>query len=139
MTDQELKHIKYQMIYSFVPAALSFSFTSSLLFASPITLPAVIFSFTGLMITQLLTLQVDLKCVEKELAPHWFLRFRSVGFACYMTLTAILFLIFYSRLDFIQRKSDKNRISILRQPFSWRTLTSLKWSTTSTSTMMTPS
>jgi len=69
VTDEELKRIKYQMIFSFLPAALSFSFTSTLLFAQPITMGAVIFSFTGLMVTQLLTLQMDLKCVERELAP----------------------------------------------------------------------
>lgn len=54
--DDELRAIKLQMIYSFVPAAMSFSFASMLLFASPLSMPTVMFSFTGLMITQLLTL-----------------------------------------------------------------------------------
>jgi len=57
---------------------------------------------------------MDLKCVERELAPQWFLKFRSIGFACYMTLTVILFLIFYSRIDYVQRKSDRHRIEHIK-------------------------
>lgn len=102
------------MVFSFVPAAMSFSCTSFMLFSAPLTLPTVVMSFTGLMLTQLLTLQVDLKCVEKELAPKWFVRFRSVGFACYMILTSILFTIFYTKLDYVQRKTDKNRIANIK-------------------------
>ena len=99
------------MIYSFVPAAMSFSLTSFLLFSTPLQVPTVIFVFTGLMITQLMTLQVDLRCVEKELAPKWFLKFRSLGFAGYMLITSALFFIYYSKLEFVQRKADKNRIA----------------------------
>jgi hypothetical protein len=115
VSDEELRHIQYQMIYSFVPAAMSFSLTSFLLFSTPLTLPTVIFTFTGLMMTQLITLQVDLKCVEKELAPKWFLKFRSLSFGGYMILTSILFLIFYSRLDYVQRRADKNRITNIKK------------------------
>lgn len=102
------------MIYSFVPAAMSFSLTSMLLFSTPLTLPTVMFTFTGLMLTQLITLQVDLRCVERELAPKWFLRFRSVTFALYMILTSILFLVYYSKLEFCQRRADKNRITNIK-------------------------
>lgn len=49
--DEELRAIKLQMIYSFVPAAMSFSCASMLLFSSPLTLSTVMFSFTGLMLT----------------------------------------------------------------------------------------
>ena len=56
MTDEELKHIKYQMIYSFIPAAMSFSFATMLLFSTPLNLQTVIFAFTGFMATQLVTL-----------------------------------------------------------------------------------
>lgn len=115
VSDEELRHIQYQMIYSFVPAAMSFSLTSFLLFSTPLTLPTVIFSFTGLMLTQLITLQVDLRCVEKELAPKWFLKFRSFSFAGYMILTSALFLIYYSRLDYVQRRADKNRIANIKK------------------------
>jgi hypothetical protein len=31
-----------------------------------------------------------------------------------MTLTVILFLIFYSRLDYVQRKSDRHRIEHIK-------------------------
>ena len=37
-SDEELKRVKYQMIYSFIPAAMAFSSTSFLLFASPLCL-----------------------------------------------------------------------------------------------------
>ena len=103
------------MIYSFVPAAMSFSLTSFLLFSTPLQLSTVIFTFTGLMLTQLLTLQVDLRCVEKELAPKWFLRFRSFNFAVYMVITSVLFLVYYSKLDYVQRKADKNRIADIKR------------------------
>jgi hypothetical protein len=114
VSDEELRHIQYQMIYSFVPAAMSFSLTSFMLFSTPLTLPTVIFTFTGLMLTQLITLQVDLRCVERELAPKWFLKFRSLSFAGYMVLTSILFFIYYSKLPYVQRGADKNRITNLK-------------------------
>jgi len=66
-------------------------------------------------LTQLMTLQVDLRCVEKELAPKWFLKFRSLGFAGYMLITSVLFLIYYSKLDYVQRKGDKNRIANIKK------------------------
>ena len=56
-----------------------------------------------------------MRCVEKELAPKWFLRFRSVNFAIYMVITSILFTIYYSKLDYVQRKADKNRITDIKR------------------------
>lgn len=38
ITDEELKRIKYQMVYSFIPAAMAFSSSSFLLFAAPLTI-----------------------------------------------------------------------------------------------------
>ena len=55
VTEEELRRIQYQMIYSFVPAAMALSSSSFLLFASPLTIGHVIFSFTSLMLTQLIT------------------------------------------------------------------------------------
>jgi hypothetical protein len=66
------------------------------------------------MLTQLVTLQVDLKCVEKEMAPRWFLKFRTVTFSLYMILTAALFAVYYARLEQVQRKRDPNRIVNLK-------------------------
>lgn len=51
VTDSELRASSYQMIYSFLPAALSFSATSFLLFSTPLQLPGVLIGFTGLMLT----------------------------------------------------------------------------------------
>jgi len=65
------------MLYAFVPAAISFTATSVLLFASPLTIKQVIFSFTSLMLTQLVTLQFDRHCVSKGMAPVWFQKFRQ--------------------------------------------------------------
>jgi hypothetical protein len=60
------------------------------------------------------TLQVDLKCVEKEMAPRWFLKFRTVNFSLYMIITAALFAVFYSKLEQVQRKRDPNRIANIK-------------------------
>lgn len=102
------------MLYSFVPAAMAFTCSQFILFSSPLNVPTVIFGFTGLMMTQLVTLQIDLRCVEKQLAPEWFLRFRSVTFAINMVITSLLFFIFYSRINEVQKKNDKNRISTIK-------------------------
>ena len=61
-----------------------------------------------------MTLQVDLKCVEKEIAPRWFLKFRTVNFSLYMIITAALFAVFYSKLEQVQRKRDPNRIANIK-------------------------
>jgi hypothetical protein len=39
--------------------------------------------------------------VERELAPRWFLKFRSYSFALYMLLTSILMVIYYTKLDYL--------------------------------------
>ena len=93
---------------------MALSSSSFLLFASPLTMGHVIFSFTSLMLTQLITQKVDLMCVEKEMAPKWFLKFRTVTFTLYMILTATLFAIYYSRTDLLQRRNDPNRISNIK-------------------------
>jgi hypothetical protein len=99
---------------SFIPAALSFTCSSVLLFATPLNVATVIYGFTGLMLTQLVTLQVDLKCVEKELAPKWFVKFRSLSFSLYMIITSLLFFIYYNRMEMVQRRNDKNRIQHIK-------------------------
>lgn len=55
-----------------------------------------------------------MKAVERNLAPKWFLKFRLLGFTLYLTLTSILFFVYYSKMEFLQRKNDKNRISNLK-------------------------
>lgn len=55
-----------------------------------------------------------MKCVEKELAPKWFLKQRSLSFSLYMIVTAILFAIYYSRIDQLQRVRDTNRITNIK-------------------------
>lgn len=89
--------------------------SSLMLFATPLQVPHVVFGFTSLMLTQLITYQVDLKCVEKEMAPRWFLKFRSLNFSAYMILTSLLFAIFYSRLQLVQRRDHSNRIEHLKE------------------------
>ena len=59
-------------------------------------------------------MQVDIKCVEKDMAPKWFLKFRSMSFSLYMILTSVLFAIFYNNIDILQRKNDPNRISTIK-------------------------
>lgn len=76
--------------------------------------------------TQLVTLQVDLRCVEKELAPKWFLRFRSVTFGLNMIVTTLLFFIFYSKLNIVQKKNDKNRITNIKNALELEDLDFIK-------------
>ena len=102
------------MMYSFVPAIMAFSSTNFLLFSSPITVGTVIYTFTSLMLTQLVTLKFDHHCVRKEMAPLWFSKYRSRCFFIYMTLTTVLFGIFFSRTEQIQRKNDPNRIENIK-------------------------
>ena len=55
VTEEEERRVKYQMCYAFVPAAMALSSTSFLLFTSPLTVGPVVFGFTSLMMTQLIT------------------------------------------------------------------------------------
>lgn len=55
-----------------------------------------------------------MRCVENELAPKWFLKFRTISFAIYMTITSLIFFIYYSNLQHIQRRNDKNRINNIK-------------------------
>ena len=48
------------------------------------------------------------------MAPLWFKGYRSTVFAIYMVITTIIFSIYYSRVDQIQRKNDPNRIENLK-------------------------
>jgi hypothetical protein len=50
-TPEELLRVKYQIAYSVVPAVMCMGSTGFLLFASPLTVPHVIFGFTSLMLT----------------------------------------------------------------------------------------
>lgn len=74
-------------------------------------MPTVVFGFTSLMLTQLVTYQVDLKLIERGMAPKWFLRFRSLSFSLYMAVTSLLFCIFYARIDQVQKRNHNERIS----------------------------
>jgi len=48
------------------------------------------------------------------MAPRWFLKNRTIQFSLYMILTSLLFAIYYSRLEQLQRKRDPNRISNIK-------------------------
>lgn len=61
-----------------------------------------------------MNIRVDMMCVEKGLAPQWFLKFRTIGFALYMIITSLLFFVYYAKLDVMQRRGDKNRIANLK-------------------------
>lgn len=98
-SEEETKSVSFQMMYSFVPAIMAFSSTNFLLFSSPITQGTVIYAFTTLMLTQLISLKFDHHTVRKEMAPLWFSGYRSKCFGIYMILTTALFGIYYSRLD----------------------------------------
>jgi len=93
---------------------MAFSSSSFLLFASPLGIQHVIFGFTSLMLTQLITMQVDIKCVEKGMAPTWFLKNRTLLFSIYLILTTLLFAIYYSKVELLQRRRDPNRIGNIK-------------------------
>ena len=113
-TSEEEKAVSLQMMYSFVPAIMAFSSTNFLLVSSPVTISTVIYAFTSLMLTQLVTLKFDHHCVNKEMAPVWFSKYRSRCFAIYMVITSMLFGIYYSRTEQLQRKNDPNRIENIK-------------------------
>lgn len=86
----------------------------TLLYTTPLTAPTIVFGFTSLMLTQLFTHQIDIRTVEKEQAPAWFLKFRGVNFAVYMMLTSIIFAVFYNRAKNIHFEKDPRRITDLK-------------------------
>ena len=102
------------MFYSFVPALLAFASSNFLLFSSPLTPGVVTYAFSSLMVTQLVSLKFDHHCVSKEMAPLWFKKYRTYCFGIYMALTTLIFGIFASKLDYIQRKNDPNRIKNIK-------------------------
>lgn len=51
ITEEEIKKIKYQMMYSFVPGAVALATTNMLLFAQPLTIGKIVVGFTSLMLT----------------------------------------------------------------------------------------
>ena len=61
-----------------------------------------------------MSLKFDYHCVSKEMAPLWFKRYRANVFAVYMVLTSVLFFIYYSHLDLLQRTNDPNRVKNLK-------------------------
>ena len=76
ITEEEINRIKWQMMYSFVPGVMALCTTQMMLFQTPLQLGTIVVGFTTLMLTQFVSLQVVKKCVELELAPVWFKRFR---------------------------------------------------------------
>ena len=60
------------------------------------------------------------------MAPKWFLRFRTLTFALYMTLTSAIFLIYYSNIKSLQRKNDKNRITNIKSALELEDLDFIK-------------
>ena len=99
VNEKDFKFNKIQMLYAFVPAALSFTATSVLLFASPLTVKHIVFGFTQLMLTQFINIQFDRHCVDKGMAPVWFKQFRQNQFYLYMVMTIILFSVFYNNVN----------------------------------------
>mmetsp|Transcript_5038 Transcript_5038/g.8586 ORF Transcript_5038/g.8586 Transcript_5038/m.8586 type:complete len:99 (+) Transcript_5038:588-884(+) len=98
-------------MFSFVPGVSSFVLSSFLLFSSPLTQGTVIYAFSGLMISQLITLRFDYHCVKNGMAPLWFEKYRTRCFGIYMFMTAVLFGVYFTRIDQVQRTNDPNRIA----------------------------
>lgn len=97
-----------------MPAIAAFGSSSFLLFSSPLTMQTVVYSFSTLLVTQVLTARYDSYCVKNEMAPLWFKKYRSTVFGLYITLTTVLFLIYYNNLPLLQRQNDPNRIKNLK-------------------------
>jgi hypothetical protein len=60
------------------------------------------------------TLQFDKHCVSKGMAPVWFQKFRTNQFIAYMAITILLFGVYYTNLERIQRHNDPNRIKTIK-------------------------
>jgi len=113
-SNEEKKQVEYQIMYSFVPAIVASISSSVILFTSPLSLKVVVYGFTSLLLTQLVTSRFDAHCVKKELAPIWFKPYRQKVFFMYMCATTILFWIFYTYHNTIQRRNDPNRIENIK-------------------------
>lgn len=113
-SDEEKQAISYQIMYSFVPATIAFISSNIILFQSPLTVATVTYGFTALMVTQFITLRFDQSCVQKELAPIWFKKYRQNCFAAYLAATSLIFWIYYSNLDKLQQRNDPNRIENIK-------------------------
>jgi hypothetical protein len=100
-SEEETKRISMQMFYSFVPAIMAFASTNFMLFSCPLTVKTVVFGFTSLMLTQLISLKFDHYCVSKEMAPIWFRKYKSNIFGLYMIITTVLFSIYFSKYNLI--------------------------------------
>lgn len=48
------------------------------------------------------------------MAPQWFSKYRGGLFGIYMFITAMLFTVYYTRSEQIQRRNDPNRISNIK-------------------------
>ena len=113
-SEAEQKSISIQMFYSFIPALLAFASSNFLLFSSPLNPNIITYAFSSLMVTQLVSLKFDHHCVSKEMAPLWFKKYRSYCFGLYMGITTLLYAIYISKVDYIQRKNDPNRIKDIK-------------------------
>jgi hypothetical protein len=80
---------------------MAFGASNFLLFSSPLSIPTVIYAFTSLMLTQLVSLKFDYYCVDKEMAPLWFKKYRANVFAIYMLISSVLFGIYFSKVQLI--------------------------------------
>lgn len=52
--------------------------------------------------------------MKKELAPVWFKAYRKKVFGMYMAATALLFVIFYSYPEKVERRNDPHRIENIK-------------------------
>ena len=52
--------------------------------------------------------------MKKELAPVWFKAYRKQVFGIYMAATALLFVIFYSYPEKVERRNDPHRIENIK-------------------------
>lgn len=102
------------MVFSFVPAVLAGASTSFMLFSNPLSLKVVIYGFTSLLLTQLVTVRFDALCVDRELAPVWYKNYRQRVFGLYMFVTMMIFGVYYLHHDRISRRNDPNRIENIK-------------------------
>ena len=104
-----------QILYSFVPGVSSFAVISWILLSDPLTMTTVVSGFALLSLIQTLSARADYKYISRKLLPKWYKRTRTLSYLYLMMVTGILFTVWFSQLELLQKKADNTRIQTIKE------------------------
>ena len=104
------KSIINQLILSFLPSCLSFTFSSLLLFSNPVLNTHIIFCFSGIILTSLTVYLADIKAIQRGVAPFWFTRFRLLSLTVQILVSCALLYAWITYREWLDRGRDSNRV-----------------------------